>query len=122
MTRAIRGLQAIISALETVGPMSRWELTEYTGRSATGVVEPLQVLRGRNIVHIAKYRRQNGVQGRSIPLYALGNKPDAIEPPRETRAKVMARYNKKHSATIALRKRLQKAAAEGVVATPWMGL
>lgn len=113
-------MRAIIAALENVGPMTAAELRIFLKRSFSAVYRPLTTLRTRKIVRITSYQVQEGKGGRHAPVYALGSEPDAIEPPRATVSARNKTYSKRHSAILAVRRRVRRGAPTET--NPWQGL
>lgn len=113
-------MQAIIAALESVGPMTAAEMRLFLNRSYSALYVPLTRLRNRKVVRIASYQAQDGKGGRRAPVYALGSEPDAIEPPRASVSARNKKYTKRHSAVLAARRRVRR--GTHVEANPWQGL
>lgn len=112
-------MQAIIAALETIGPMTMKQLQIHLDRSYSSVHRPLTTLRNRGMIRIARWKRQVGVGGRHAPVYALGSgKPDAKEPGSDCRGSKL-RYYQTHADIINLRAKIKRGTA---VASPWRGL
>jgi hypothetical protein len=112
--------EALFEYLRDLGPMSAKELMELTKRSRRAIWDSLVILRNAKRIHICRYDRQeDGVAGRCIPIYKVGNKPDC---PKLERVSVLERdrkYRKRNKAVISAKKR---AVATGGVAHVWGGL
>lgn len=112
-------MKQITDALDHIGAMSRFELQTHLGLSHLAVNKQIRQLRNKKRIHITRFERQpDGVQGRCIPVYALGDKEDAQPLRAATRRDVSQRYYERHSAVISTRRYAKQRAALG----PWAGL
>lgn len=113
--------QAIIAALENIGPMTMNELATHTGRANHVVYEAVTRLRTKGMVYIADYPlREDGKGGRRAPRYALGFKDDAPEPPQMSHRERNARYRERHRVEINTRLRVRRHSSP--LASPWDAL
>lgn len=111
---------AITQALKENGPMSVVEIMEATGFGRLQVNSCMTTARHNHpgrYFRITDYRRQVGVKGREIPVYAAGRGRDAPRPVFE-KAESKRDYYLRNRARQATRRK----AATGVYATPWAGL
>lgn len=109
-------------ALADVGPMSSDELSRHMGIKQAPTNKQIKQLRARREVRITRYDRQpegtQGAQGAFIPVYALGDLPDAEQPKPQTPAKRNRKYQQRHAALISARRYPGARLAAGV----WAGL
>lgn len=68
----------VLRLLTDVGPMTTQEIARLTGRTGHGVRDSLRRLKADKSIHIERYT-PSGWKGRRSPIYAIGDKPDAIE-------------------------------------------
>lgn len=106
--------------LDSIGPMSAVELVRLTGRDREKVNESLRLLRRcePKRIHITRYERQQNKGGRCIPIYAVGNLPDAPELPGLSHKKRNEMYRERHRARIRTRTEVLR----GVQPNIWRGL
>jgi len=111
---------AITQALREHGPMSVVEIMEATGFGRLQVNSCMTTARrdhpGRYF-RITGYRRQVGVKGREIPIYAAGRGRDVPRPVFD-RTETQRDYYLRNRARQATRRK----ATTGIYATPWAGL
>lgn len=97
--------EAVLHAVETVGPMSAREIGHLLGRSRASVANSIRDLRANGLIHISAYERQpDGQGGRFILIMAPGNHPDAKYPKRRSKKETDKRYRERHAAAISARR------------------
>lgn len=112
-------MQQITAALEDIGQMSALELCTHLGLSRLATNKQIKQLRTRKAIHIARYERQpDGLQGRCIPVYALGDAADALPLPARKPAEINRRYYARNVALVSVRRYSKQRGALGV----WAGL
>jgi hypothetical protein len=111
-------MQAIIAALENVGPMTMVELALHRGCGRRTLYDSLRVLRFRRIVHVSAYRPPVRA-GRWPPVYALGNKDDATEPLGVSAEARNKKYRKNSPALVAAARNKHRGVK---IDHPWKGL
>lgn len=96
--------QRILDALEVAGAMSYDELCEDIGATRQQVYNAVYVLRqdlplmGKR-VYISRYVMTEMEHYKNrVPVFALGNEPDAVRPPKQPRKLIHHRNNKKRRA------------------------
>ena len=105
--------------LDSIGAMSAVELERLTGFPRLTVNCCLSILRTKKKIYIHKFDRQpDGKAGRCIPSYAIGDLPDAVEPPQVDSRARNAKYRKRHSAILLARGRVRR----GNTINVWGGL
>lgn len=111
---------AILDALSHCETMTRKELEVHLGVTMNVLSSALFTMRRYKVkkVYIAYYTRQDGTAGRCIPHYAIGDKPDAVEPKQLTSKQRNAKYRERHQARINAR----NMARRGRVYNIWQGL
>lgn len=120
--------EAILEALQYVGPMRNAELAAHTGRSEHVVWEAVFRMRAKGMVHISGWARAAGTKGgRRSAIYAYGSKPDVPEPPADDATARNQRYRKNNAAVLrargAVRRRKSGAQPKGLGADNiWKGL
>jgi DNA-binding transcriptional ArsR family regulator len=93
------------------GGATREEIATQCSRQKSSMSRRLKMLRDEGLIRIGGWiSRTDELTGERAPgapqaVYMLGNEPDAPRPKRLKKAKVQAKYEKKHRAIIALRKR-----------------
>jgi hypothetical protein len=106
--------------LDSIGPMSTVELVRLTGRDREKVNESLRLLRRSTPkrIHIARYERQQNTGGRCIPIYAVGDLPDAPELPGLSHKVRNEMYRERHRARIRARTEVRRGNQPNI----WKGL
>lgn len=106
--------------LDSVGPMSTMELVRLMGRDRDRVNQSLRLLRRSTPkrIHITRYERQQNKRGRCIPIYAVGNLPDAPELPGLSSKERNAAYRERHSARLRARSDVRRGSRPNI----WKGL
>lgn len=119
----------VVTALETVGPMTVVELADHLGwkRAKVGTtIGSTRWLLPEQVIRIVRYVPVIGRRGRDIAVYAAGAGADAPKPPTNTakrRKQSEARYRHKHRAIINARNQATSAAKRGnSVINPWAQL
>lgn len=112
-------MRAILAALENIGPMTAAELRRHLDREKSTLFQSLRVLRFRKIVHISGWQGPE-YRGRRAPVYALGNKPDVVEPPAVGVIERNRKHRAAHAAVISARAKVKRGTAGP--ANPWQGL
>jgi len=107
---------AVLQLLTDVGPMTTQELVRLMDRSAHGVRDSIRRLRKDKLVYIERYQ-YNGGKGRQQPVYAIGNKQDAVEIGDSVVVR-NARYRQRHRPAIIAR----DAVRHGREVNIWRGL
>jgi len=68
----------VLRLLTDIGPMTTQELVLLMDRTAHGVRDSIRRLRKDKAIYIERYQPCGG-RGRQQPVYAIGDKPDAVE-------------------------------------------
>lgn len=108
--------------LDTIGPMTAAELERLMNRSRPSVNESLRLLRRSTPkrIHIHRYDRQpDGTRGRCVPVYAVGDLPDAPEPGGLSSKQRNEKYRQRHRARLNARNRARRGSVGPNI---WMGL
>ena len=118
MNRAYTRTQTdtVLSMLTEVGPMTTQELSLLMARTPHGVRDSIRRLRRDKLVHIERYQYCGG-KGRQQPVYAIGDKPDAVEI-ADSVLERNARYRQRHRQEIIAR----DAVRHGREVNMWRGL
>lgn len=112
-------MKQIADCLLNIGPMSAFELQLHIGVSRLATNKQIKQLRTKGLVRVDSFERQpNGTKGRCIPVYALGDAPDALALRALTSKIINQRYNARHAAIISTRRYSKQRGALGV----WAGL
>lgn len=85
--------QSVIEALSAYEPMSHAEYAESAGIARVTAFDRIKKLKKRGLIHIKDWRR--GLSGPPVPLYALGNLPDADPPAAYTSREKCRRWEEK---------------------------
>ncbi len=98
----------VLDALRDVGPMTSRELAAHTGRTDLVIGEVMRRLRAKCLTHVTAWQTRTGTGGgRRAAVHALGDLPDAIEPPAVSSKMRNKAYRQRHAARL----RAQDAAA-----------
>lgn len=109
----------VLYTLDDVGPLSSYDMALLLNRTQLSIGGSLRRLRKRKLIHITKYERQpDGQKGRCIPIYAVGDVPDAPPLKRIGVLEVNKKYRKRHAAIISARRYVTERKQLGV----WGGL
>lgn len=106
----------VLQLLNDVGPMTTHELALLMSRTVHGVRDSLRRLRKDKLVYIERYQYCGG-KGRKQPIYAVGNKQDAVEIGDSVVVR-NARYRQRHRQSIIAR----DAVRHGREVNMWRGL
>lgn len=107
----------ILDALRHIGPMTMVEVTHHLGRERVSVFKAMRRLQAERLVYIKEWKRPER-QGSRSPIYALGNRPDAKEPPPLTTSERERRYRERNRARISVRRYASRSTLVGM----WAGL
>ena len=118
--------EAILAALNNIGPMTVIELAAHTGRTEGVTREALLRLRTKGMVRIGSWVRVHEFKGgRHAAMWTIGAGEDAVAPPADSSKKRNARYRQRHAATLKA-KMTARRRAQGVSPMPsnnlWKGL
>ena len=97
-------VQRVLAALAEYGPLSRDDLQEELGLTSQQMYNTMYGIRDHDKIHgkrvyIVKYIRSLAEHYVSnIPVYALGDLPDAPKPAKQARRNVWLRFEKKRAA------------------------
>lgn len=90
----------VLVLLRDIGPMTAAEIAKQVGRGISSSRSYVRELRQLRVVFITAYERQpDGMAGRCIPVYAVGDLPDVAEP-RKTPLQRSRDYIKRHRARL----------------------
>lgn len=85
--RAEESMSAIITALSDK-PMTRGEMVDATGYTKSRIGYYICRMHMEKLVHITAWRRQECGHGNFLPVFALGNAPDAPKLKIKTQAQI----------------------------------
>lgn len=95
----------VLQLLSELGAMTNTDIAAMTGRSVVSCNDSIRRLRKRKLVHICKYERQpDGQSGSLIPIYAVGDLPDAKRPKRIDHNEVSRKSWARRKAILSIRR------------------
>lgn len=107
----------IYNFLKFVGPMAVNELTLLSKRTRSSVRESLRRLKREQSIYIKEFRQAQGTRGRQAPIYAVGNKVDALEV--RTSPKIIGTaFRKRNHARLLIKEAMRR----GKPKSMWAGL
>lgn len=113
------GLMAIVEMLQSIGGMTKQEITALTGRPIRGVRGSLKTLRDRGLIYVGRWERQpDGRSGSIMPVFFAGQGVDAPRLKPIGRMETQRRYRRRYKGLFTAMNNPQEYMKLGV----WRGL